>query len=271
MAAQFPVLPPNMSCPYCNFSRVWVLRRGKKKCKRCRREFAAQRYPVPSLRVTEREWQLVVHTFLRQRSILRIAEETGLGKNKVHRMLEYVRDRMAEHRLEVFQGPVEMDETYIGGQRKNKKLHIRKIAGKKGHGTDKLPIVGLFCRSSGQVLVDVEPKKLDVHFIFDLIGKHVMSGAEIYTDGFKMYRGLPKRGYRHQFVDHDGGELVRGEVHTNNIEGFWGILKRRLGCIGGMRRARLHLFVAEIVWIFNHRHLSLKERERALLRLVLRQ
>lgn len=248
---------------------MWSLRRGKKKCKRCRREWSGERYPVASLRVTKKEWFKVLHTFLRQRSILRIAEETNLGKNKVQRMLRYLRERMATHHPEVFQGPVEMDETYIGGQRKNKKLHIRRIAAKKGHGTDKLPIVGLFCRSSGQVRVEVEPRKLDIHFILEIMENQVARGAMVYTDGFKMYRSLPSRGYLHEFVDHDGGELVRGQIHTNNIEGFWGILKRKLGCIGGMRRDKLHLIVGEIVWMFNHRHLSLKDREEALFALLL--
>jgi hypothetical protein len=45
---------------------------------------------------------------------------------------------------DIFDGPIELDETYIGGQRKNKKLHIRRLQGKRGYGTEKLPIVGLF-------------------------------------------------------------------------------------------------------------------------------
>ena len=59
-------------------------------------------------------------------------------------------------------------------------------------------------------------------------------------------------------------------TNKNNIEGFWGILKRKLGCIGGMRRDRLHLFVGEIVWKFNRRKQSLKDQERGLIRLICR-
>lgn len=167
-------------------------------------------------------------------------------------------------------GTVEIDETYIGGQRKNKRLHIRRIRSKPGHGTDKLPIVGLLCRDSGQVLACVEPRKLDMAFITRLVCANVVPGSRICTDAFKMYRGLGDLEYLHEYVDHDGGEMVRGDVHTNNIEGFWGILKRRLSCIGGMRRDKLHLFVAEIVWKFNHRLLPFQEQERALIALVFR-
>jgi transposase-like protein len=164
-----------------------------------------------------------------------------------------------------------MDETYIGGQRKNKKLHIRRIKAKRGHGTDKLPIVGLFDRSTGYVYVEVLRRKLDIYHIIEIMHDCVVEGSTIYTDGFKMYRMLPKHGYIHEWVDHDGGELVRGSIHTNNVEGFWGILKRKLSCIGGMRRDRLYLFVAEIAWKFNHRTMSLEEQKRALEELVLHE
>jgi transposase len=119
------------------------------------------------------------------------------------------------------------------------------------------------------VFVVVEPKKLDIRFIVRTIKERVTQGSRIYTDGFKMYRGLPGHGYLHEYVDHEGGEYVREEVHINNIEGFWGILKRKMGCIGGMQRKYLHLFVGEIVWKFNHRNQPLEDQERALAALVL--
>lgn len=259
-----------LSCPFCGFGRSWVVRRKKRKCKQCRREFGNRTYPVTGFRVTKEQWQKAVVIFLRERTVRRIADEVGVSMKTSQRVAHRLRSVMTKDIPTCFMGPVEMDETYIGGQRKNKHLHIRRIAAKKGHGTDKLPIVGLFSRQSGQVMVAVEPRKLDIHFVIALILERVPPGSEIYTDGFKMYRGLVKYGYQHQFVDHDGGELVRGEIHTNNIEGFWGILKRKLGCIGGMRRSRLHFFVGEIVWKYNHRKQSLNEQERALMELVLR-
>lgn len=226
-------------------------------------------YPVDGFRLTKQTWQVAVQTFLRERTEKRMASEMDVSLKTAQRVAHHLRTRMASQKPLPFVGIVEMDETYIGGQRKNKRLHIRRIKGKKGHGTDKLPIVGLFSRESGQVFVDVEPRKLDVVYVFKTIQERVVPGSQIHTDGFKMYRGLPKIGYLHEFVDHAGDEYVRGDVHTNNIEGFWGIMKRKMGCIGGMRRNRLHLFVGEIVWKFNHRRHSLNQQERALLELVL--
>lgn len=259
------------TCPSCGYNRTWKLRREKQKCKRCKKEFSRNIYPVHGFRVTEQDWKKVITVFLRERSAQRIMEEVDLSQKTAQRMTHYLRECMSKDLPRKFNGPIEMDETCIGGQRKNKTLHIRRIKTKKGHGTDKLPIVGIFCRDSGQVIVKVEPKKLDIRFIFKLVEQQVVPQAEIYTDGFKMYRGLMKHGFRHEYVDHADGEYVRGNIHTNNIEGFWGILKRKLGCIGGMRRDRLHFFVSEIVWKYNRRLLSQREKEQALFELVLRQ
>lgn len=258
-------------CPKCGFGRSWKLRRNKRKCKRCRREWGERPYPVEGFRIDEDSWRTAVRVFLRERTGRRLAEEIGISLKTAQCMATCFRQAMASDTpLQMF-GTIEIDETYIGGQRKNKRLHIRRIRSKPGHGTDKLPIVGLFCRDTGQVLACVEPRKLDMPFIVRLVQMKVVPGSRICTDAFKMYRGLSALGYAHEYVDHDGGEMVRGDVHTNNIEGFWGILKRRLSCIGGMRRDKIHLFVGEIVWKFNHRLLPFQAQERALLELVLRR
>ena len=199
-----------------------------------------------------------------------MSKETGIPHCRIAAMIRLLRKLMTAYKPGIFYGPVEMDETYIGGQRKNKRLHIRKIKAKHGHGTEKLPIMGIFDRASKRICVEVMQRKLDIHAIGSILHKHAMKGTMIYTDGYKMYRGLKNSGFLHAYVDHDGGEYARGEIHTNNIEGFWGILKRKLGCIGGMRRDRLYLFVGEIVWRFNHRTLSTEKQEQILLNLIIK-
>lgn len=265
-------MPPIMRliCPHCNHSRSWVLRREKRKCKRCRREFSIKHYPVKGIRSDLQEWRSCIAVFLRQRTSVQISKELGIGANRSVEMTQVLRLCMTDDLPPVFQGPVEFDETYIGGQRKNKRLHIRRIKAKHGHGTDKLAIMGIFDRSTKQIYVVVMPIKLNMEHIFKVMLNQVSAGAVVYTDGFKMYRGLKKKGFRHEYVDHDGGEYVRGQVHTNNIEGFWGILKRKLSCIGGMRRDRMYLFVSEIVWKFNHRMLTMEEQEQLLFNLVIK-
>ena len=170
-----------------------------------------------------------------------------------------------------FMGPVEVDETYIGAQRKNQRLHIRKrYPPKRGHGTQKLPIIGAHDRATGTVRVEVMAKKLDKGIVLNFVERSAVPGTKVYTDGFPYYRDLTGLGFQHEWVDHNLEEYVRGDVHTNGIEGFWGVMKRRMGCIGGMRRDRLGLFAKELAWRYNHRHLSDDEKTDLLVGLVLK-
>lgn len=258
------------ACPYCSYARSWILRRKKRKCKQCKREFSIHPYPIRAIRSTVFEWKACIKTFLRQRAGLTVSKETGIPHCRAVRMVHVLRTLMTQDVPKFFLGPLEFDETYIGGQRKNKRLHIRRIQAKRGHGTDKLAIMGIFDRSSKQVYIEVMPKKLNMAHIISVLKSYANIGTAIYTDGYKMYRGLTKEGFLHAYVDHDGGEYVRGNVHTNNIEGFWGILKRKLSCIGGMRRDRLYLFAGEITWRFNHRNQALDEQERLLFNLIIK-
>lgn len=221
------------------------------------------------MRATTAEWKVCVKAFIRERTILAVVAASGLSRYRVTLMLGILRECMSRERPPVFSGTVELDETYIGGQRKNARLHIRRIKGKRGHGTDKLPIFGIFHRGSGKVFVDFEPKKLDWRYVLSVVGKRVSQGSRVYTDGFPMYAPLSGMGYVHQSVDHNMSEYVRGDVHTNGIEGFWGVMKRKMGCIGGMRRRRLHLFAKELAWRHNHRKETPEKKEQALMKLVL--
>lgn len=161
-----------------------------------------------------------------------------------------------------FHGPVEVDETYIGAQRKNKRLHIRRREPTKvGMGTTKLPIFGFYDRNTGYVYVDTLPYNMNINAVIARLLELVPLDTTIYTDGCVHYRTqLTKVGYDHHFIEHTKGEYVRGNVHTNSLEGFWGIMKRTMGCIGGMKRERLHLFAKEIAWRHNYRHYSLQEQ-----------
>lgn len=254
-------------CPICEYSRSWQLRRNKRKCKRCHHEFSKKLYfKIPGIRATEKEWRDCISVFLKERTVKRITAETGIGHCRVEKMVKYIRNLMFEYSPPPFSGITEIDETYIGGQRKNKKLHIRRLSlPKSGHGTEKLPIIGLFNRDLSRVYVTVlvrekqkrkrERKKM--HQVFGIIKTKIVEGSTVYTDSYKLYDSLSKfHNCKHESVNHYHGEYSRGTIHTNNIEGFWGILKRKLGCIGGMRRNNLKFFVAEIVWKFNHRKLS---------------
>ena len=205
------------------------------------------------------------------RTVRAVALEVEMGMRQSQKAIHVLRLAMTKETFPLFAGPVELDETYIGAQRKNQKLHIRKrYPPKRGHGTQKLPIFGIFDRKTGKVVVDVMKRKVSRAYIMKAVCDHVEKGSMVFTDGFPTYNTLPKFGYLHESIDHNAKEYARGDIHTNNIEGFWGIMKRRMGCIGGMQRPRLVLFAKELAWRFNHRDETKEKQTQALLDLLLR-
>ena len=182
-------------------------------------------------------------------------------------MLRHVRIAMQKDVPKMLSGTIEIDETYVGPQWRNRRWGERKLVTKKGRGTQKQAVFGIYERKRGIVrtfLVPDAKKKT----ILPIIHAHVSRGSLICTDGFELYRLLPKEGYVHASVDHKAHEYVRGDIHSNAIEGFWGILKRRLKTTGGIRRGRLGIYVAEETWRYNFRKLSEREKTERILGLL---
>ena len=70
-------------------------------------------------------------------------------------------------------------------------------------------------------------------------------------------------------MQHDRGEFrSRHDAQINGLEGFWGYLKRRLAAKGGIQPFRLPLYVAEYVWHYNHRRLTVVEQVHRLMNLL---
>jgi len=115
-------------------------------------------------------------------------------------------------------GHVEVDETFIGGKQST---HER-----KKRGTNKMVVFGMVERDGivragpvdGTTVFELEP----------LVLTNVVRGSKVSTDDGYMYRDLKRAPYDHHAVNHSAGEYVRGDVHTNTIEGHWSQLKRSI-------------------------------------------
>lgn len=257
-------------CKKCNGKKFWKVRRGKFRCKNCLYEFKQR---LGGISLTRYQWKALLKWFLRCQSINAVVEETKISEYKVLKALNLIRQIMAKDIPDVFEGIVEVDETYLGGQKKNKrKSQLKKdkqIYGKeskRGFGTTKQPIFGILCRS-GKVyaeLVDTTKAK----DLIPIITKRVKSGSKICSDTWRAYTGLAAKGYVHRTVEHAKKEYAKGKNHINGLEGFWGYLKRQLASRGGIRRERLPLYLAEYVWRYNNRKLPIKKQIEKLLNLV---
>jgi transposase-like protein len=183
------------------------------------------------------------------------------------KMSAIVRQVMSDDLPTQFSGVVEVDETYIAGTWYNKRWATRKHGTKRGRGTTKQPIFGIFERKRSVVRIWVVPN-VQKRALMPIIKRHITRGSTIYSDGYQLYQETVHEGYTHDFVDHHQNEYARGDVSTNAMEGFWGLLKRRLRSTGGIRRERLYWYAAEEAWRYNYRKLSEAEQIQKLLQLL---
>jgi transposase-like protein len=256
-------------CKKCSGKKFWKVRRGKLKCQSCGHEFTPR---LGGLSLTRYQWRKLLKWFLRCQSVNAVCEEAGISKYKVLKALSLVRQIMTQDIPEVFEGTVEVDETYLGGQKKNKnKKQLKKeepVFGesKRDFRTTKQPVFGILCRG-GKVwatLVD----DTEANDLIPIIEKRVKKGTRVCSDTWRAYTGLATRGYVHRTVEHQRKEYVRGKNHINGLEGFFGYLKRQLASRGGIRRERLPLYLAEYVWRYNNRKLPVEKQAQKVLNLV---
>ncbi len=252
------------SCPNCRSRQNWRVRRGNRKCSQCKTEFSVRVLP---LHLTRYQWKQLLKWFVLGLSSNKASFLTGLDRKRVIRALNLAREVMARDVPREFSGVVEVDETYLGGQWKNKPKSVRARGTKRGRGTSKQPAFGILARSGvvwAELVDDVEASTL-----LPLLKKQVRKGSIVCSDTFTSYTGLATQGYVHRLVKHSEGEYSDGRgTHINGLEGFWGYLKRQLASKGGIRRSRLPLYLAEYVWKYNHRTHSVNQQVLKLLRLL---
>ena len=183
-------------------------------------------------------------------SSIRLHRELGIGQKAAWFMLHLLR-KAAEMETGLISGPVEVDETFIGGKRRN--MHNAKRNALKGRGAiGKTAVIGAKDRATKRVAARVV-KSTDRATLQRFIGGHAETGAAIYNDDTRTYQGLPN----HQTVTYSVSEYVRGQAHTNGIESFWSLLKHGYqGIYHKMSPKHLERYVRE----FSHRH-NLREAD----------
>lgn len=255
-----------VQCRRCHATKLWKLQSGKFRCAICKTSFRPR---VGGICISKIILKNTIAEFDLEHSTNVILERNPISKYKLLKLLTALRTEMTKDIPKAFSGIVEVDETYVGGRWKNKRLKIRKFAGKqkRGRGTLKQPVFGILCRD-GQVWAELV-RDVEAVDLQPIIERKVNKGSTLYSDGWRAYTGIATKGYVHRLVDHGREQYSdkRGG-HINGLEGFWGYLKRKLVARGGIRKKRLPLFLGEYVWRYNYRKIPHKQRTKLLFKLL---
>lgn len=204
-------------------------------------------------------------------SAKQLERELGVTYKTAWRMFTLIRNELMDDGDVRLNGHVEMDETYVGGRPRLRDKHrARKIAAATGntyravaqHLRDErqTAVFGIVERSrEGQpgkvvarVVPSVQTSTLDPHIV-----RHVTVDVDtvVYTDQAQAYRGLAGRfGIEHKTIRHDQAVYVDGDVHTQQIDGFWSLVKRGIdGTHFHVSQKWLQGYLNEYAWRYNRR------------------
>ena len=219
------VWPDGRHCPRCGSTRTKEASHKKMPywCTDCRSYFSVKTGTVMEGSLLPlRKWAFAIYlhlTSLKGVSSMKLHRDIGVTQKTAWFMLQRIREAWESDNWP-FTGPIEIDETYMGGKERNKHKG-KKI--KSGRGTvGKTAVVGAKDRKTNKVRAKVT-EKTDAKTLQKFVADNAAEGATVYTDDAAAYKGMP---FEHASVRHSVGEYVDGISHTNGIESFWSMLKR---------------------------------------------
>ena len=246
--------PQGPVCPRCGgmdrITAVKGARMGLRRCGPCKRQFTVTVGTVfESSHVKLNLWLQAVY--------LMCSSKKGISSHQLMRVLDVqyktawfmthrIRAAMVSGDLPPMGGEgqvVEVDETFIG-----QKADMPK---QRGY-AHKHAVLTLVERGKGSRSFHVDGTKASD--LLPIIKANVDPKTQIMTDEAGQYASLKKHFAGHDFVQHGKGEYVRGDVHSNTVEGFYSVFKRGMkGIYQHCSEKHLHRYVAEFDFRYSNR------------------
>ena len=224
-------------CPACGSTNVLSGASHKTMPYRCREKECRKRFSVKTGTVMEasnlgyQTWAIAIYlalTSLKSVSSMKLHRDLGITQKSAWHLSHRIRTAF-EREGGLFGGPVEADETYVGGRRKNMSNAKRRELKDTGRGAvGKAAVVGVKDRETNEVRARHVPST-DTPHVAGFVAENTKTGSKVYTDEASVYDAL-EPWYDRESVKHSVHEYVNGMAHTNGIESFWSMFKR--GCVG---------------------------------------
>ncbi len=255
--------PNGVSCPTCGRADVsWLEKQNKWQCKSAhpKRQFSVKVGTIfEDSALGLEKWLPAVWLIANAKngiSSYELSRSLGVTQKTAWFMLHRIREALKSGSILKTgghgRGPVEIDETFVGGKAKNMHAKRRNSLKLGLKGEHKTAVMGILDRETRQVRAKVVPNVKRETLLNEIL-ENVERKSKVYTDNANAYDALDVRDFIHKTVTHIE-EYVRGEVHTQGIENFWSLLKRGLhGTYVAVEPYHLDRYVAEQVFRYNLR------------------
>jgi transposase-like protein len=236
-------------CPHCGNENICRFSDGIRfKCKTCKKQFTVTVGTIfEGSHIPLQKWFMAMYLLSNHSkgiSSIQLSKDLHITQKSAwylnHRLRYAFRSRSF---LAPLTATVELDETFVGGKEHNKHKH------KKGL-TEKTAVFGMVERESGEVRTEVV-RNTWTETLAPIVVQNVSTTATLMTDGANYYHAL-KKAYQLHSVSHVTGEYVRGNAHTNTIEGFWSLFKRGvLGIYHSISPKHMNKYLDEFEFRYN--------------------
>jgi transposase len=188
-------------------------------------------------------------------SAKQLERELGVTYKTAWRMFNKIRNHLMTQADEPLSGDVEADETFVGGKPRQSDRNRRARYGWNAQTDywDRKAVVFGAVERGGRIRAEVIPNSR-ASVLEPKARQFILPGSMIYTDEYAVYERLGKKGYSHRRINHHAKVYVDGDVHTQTIDGFFGLFKTGVrGVYHSVSHKWLQGYVNEYVWRYNRR------------------